>query len=120
MLTTIRQGEGYYIRGSFGERLNPKEKYHELQKNVCKALGISIKDISSKTRKTEIVMARNICLYIGRLNGYGSNKFLANQIGLADHSATIYANRKVRDYFSYNDREFIQKWNLCKHLLKRA
>jgi len=117
-MLTIRQGEGYYIRATSGEGLTPKEKYEELQRNVCDRLGISIKDIRRKTRKKEIVMARNICLYIARSNGLGSNLFLANEIGLADHSATIYANAKVRDYLSYNDREFLQRWNLCKHLLR--
>ncbi len=119
MLTTIRQGEGYYIKGSFGERLNPKEKYHELQKNVCKALGISLEQLKERNRKREIVIARHICFYIARENNLGSLKFLAINLNGCDHSTVIHGIGLVQDLLDAKDMHFLNYYNLCKHLLKR-
>jgi chromosomal replication initiation ATPase DnaA len=118
MLTTIRQGKGYYIRATSGEGLTPKEKYEELQINVCKATGILIEDLKSRCRDRELVIARQICIYIGRMNGLGSHKFLAYGVGLINHSTSIHAIQMVNDLIQANDTMFLNSWNQCKHLLR--
>jgi chromosomal replication initiation ATPase DnaA len=120
MLTTIRQGEGYYIRAKLGDNKTPLQKYIEVQKSVCNALGISIEQLTQRTRKREIVVARYICIYIGKNNGLGSLLFLANHIGLMDHSTAHHAIDTVADLIEIEDKDFLNYWGLCKHLLKKA
>jgi len=118
MLTTIRQGEGYYIKSSITYDQTPLQKYIELQESICKCLGITIDQLREKTRKREIVIARYICFYIARNNGLGSLKFIGKGLNNFDHSTILHGITLVDDLIQANDKTFLNDWNLCKHLLK--
>ena len=116
MLTTIRQGEGYYIRATSNKEQTPREKYIELQKSICKCLGIYIEQLREKTRKREIVIARYICFYIARNNGLGSLIFIGKELNNFDHSTVLHGIALVDDLIQANDKTFLNDWNQCKHL----
>jgi chromosomal replication initiation ATPase DnaA len=118
MLTTIRQGKGYYIRATSGEGLTPKEKYEELQINVCKATGIKLELIKKKNRKREVVLCRYLIFYIARHNGLGSFKFLATNLNGFDHSTVMHGVGLIQDLLDSNDKEIKVLFNSCKHLLR--
>jgi len=118
MLTTIRQGEGYYIRATFGERLTPLEKYNYIKSSVCEALGLLPSQLIEKNRKREIVTARYICFYIAKENDLGTPRFLGLNMGGMDRTTVLHWLDLVQDLIDANDKTFLNDWNLCKHLLR--
>lgn len=79
----------------------------KIQMTVCDYFGISQDSISSKTRKREIVQARQIAMYLGRNLTKTSLSSIGSQIGGKDHATVLHACNTVHDLIE-TDRNFKQ------------
>jgi chromosomal replication initiator protein len=72
----------------------------EVQKYVAEYFGLTIEDLKDKTRKKEIVLARQIAMYFAKENTGFSLKSIGYHFGGRDHSTVIHAIQTVSDYIA--------------------
>lgn len=86
---------------------NPEISIKKIQSTVCEYFGIPADVLVSKTRKREIVQARQIAMYLGRSLTANSLTAIGSQIGGKDHATVLHACNTVTDLIS-TDRSFKQ------------
>lgn len=79
----------------------------KIQNTVCEYFGITTESMISKTRKREIVQARQIAMYFGRNLTKTSLASIGSQIGGKDHATVLHACNTVCDLIE-TDRNFKQ------------
>ena len=79
----------------------------KVQKAVCEYFNISRDDLLSKTRKRQIVQARQIAMYISRNMINCSLSTIGAEIGGKDHATVLHACTTVTDLMS-TDKTFKQ------------
>jgi chromosomal replication initiator protein len=80
---------------------------NEIQKEVCNYFGLQPEHLLSKTRKREIVQARQIAMYLSRNLTKTSLASIGAQIGGKDHATVLHAYNTVCDLMD-TDRRFRQ------------
>ncbi|MOA07143.1 Chromosomal replication initiator protein DnaA [compost metagenome] len=76
-----------------------------IQKLVCEYFEIPLEMVKSKTRKREIVQARQISMYLAKNHTKASLKTIGQFYGGRDHSTVIYACQTVEDLID-TDKKF--------------
>ena len=76
-----------------------------IQKLVCDFYGISVEMVKSKTRKREIVQARQISMFFAKDLTKASLKNIGMHFGGRDHSTVIHACQTVNDLIE-TDKKF--------------
>ncbi len=76
-----------------------------IQKLVCEYFEVPVEMVKSKTRKREIVQARQISMYLAKLHTKTSLKSIGAFFGGRDHSTVIYACQTVDDLID-TDKKF--------------
>lgn len=89
----------------------------KIQSVVCDYFSITKDIMLSKTRKREIVQARQIAMYLGRNLTKISLAAIGQQIGGKDHATVLHACNTVSDLIE-TDRTFRQYVNDIEKLLK--
>ena len=77
----------------------------KIQEAVCNYFGISDDIFLSKTRKREIVQARQIAMYLSRNLTKTSLSSIGAQLGGKDHATVLHACNQVSDLMD-TDRSF--------------
>ena len=95
----------------------PEITIESIQGAVCKYFGITREIMLSKTRKREIVQARQIAMYLGRSLTKTSLAAIGAQIGGKDHATVLHACNTVNDLIE-TDRNFKQYVSDIEKLLK--
>jgi chromosomal replication initiator protein len=67
----------------------------EIVKTVAGTLSVKISDIKSQKKNKNIVLARQIAMYLSRKMTSSSFPDIGEKIGNRDHSTVIYANNKI-------------------------
>jgi chromosomal replication initiator protein len=118
--SNIRELEGCLIKLLASVSLSSKEITYELAKKtvkeiatdkktspltietitkvVCEHLGVAENKIRDKTRKKEIVLARQIAMYLAKNLTLSSLKTIGLQFGGRDHSTVIHACNTIEEY----------------------
>ena len=86
----------------------------KIQESVCNYFGISEEVFLSKTRKREIVQARQIAMYLSRNLTKTSLSSISAQLGGKDHATVLHACNTVVDLMD-TDRSF----RSCVHEIER-
>ncbi len=116
--SNIRELEGFLIRVAAYSSLREKEIDLELAKEVLKKIirqyekedvtiddiiktvamktGVKISDVKSQKKNKNIVLARQISMYLSRKLTSASFPDIGEKIGGRDHSTVIYANNKLK------------------------
>jgi len=76
-----------------------------IQKLVCEYFEVPVEMVKSKTRKREIVQARQISMYLAKNHTKTSLKSIGAYFGGRDHSTVIYACQTVEDLID-TDKKF--------------
>lgn len=127
--SNIRELEGYLIRISAFSSLtgkdidmnltkevlkkilkrNEKEEVtiEEILKTVAGKLNVKLSDIKSQKKNKNLVLARQIAMYLARKMTSSSFPDIGEKIGGRDHSTVIYANNKIKK--SLEEDEHIKK-----------
>jgi len=92
------------VRSLVGE-LRTHFTIEEIQRVVCEHLGIPEDLIRAKTRKQEIVMARQIAMFLSKELTNSSLKTIGLHFGGRDHSTVIHAYQTVEDGMNSDSRQ---------------
>ncbi|MDX2443128.1 MAG: chromosomal replication initiator protein DnaA, partial [Bacteroidales bacterium] len=135
--TNVRELEGALISLLAQSTLNKKEitidlarqmidklvknSYHEIsieyiQKVVCEYYNIPINLIQSKTRKREIVQARQIAMFFSKSLTKSSLATIGSKIGGKDHATVLHACKTVNNLIDTDKRFRLQVGELEKKL----
>lgn len=96
---------------------NQEISLERIQNEVCGYFNITRDVMLSKTRKREIVQARQIAMYLGRNHTKTSLAAIGAQIGGKDHATVLHACNTVTDLIE-TDRNFKQYVTDIEKLLK--
>ncbi len=77
----------------------------EIQRTVCNHLGIPEDLIRAKTRKQEIVNARQIAMYLSKELTNSSLKTIGLHFGGRDHSTVIHAYQTIEDSMNIDPKQ---------------
>ena len=77
----------------------------QIQKIVCEYFDIPIDLIRAKTRKQEVVLARQIAMYIAKEMTNSSLKTIGIHFGGRDHSTVIHACQAVEEFLKTNNKQ---------------
>jgi len=83
-------------------------------KAVCSNFKITPKDMVVKTRKREVVEARQVACVLIRKHSRLSYAKIGNLLGGLDHATMLYAMKKV-DNLLETDKDFIKLFNKIKN-----
>jgi len=90
-----------------------------IQKMVCEYFNVPYDKLQNKTRKREIVQARQITMYLAKAFTKNSLKTIGEHFGGRDHTTVIHSCQTVKDlmdtdtYFKENVVELTQKVQLA-------
>lgn len=73
-----------------------------IQKIVCDHLGVAIEEINSKTRKREIVQARQLAMYFSKKHTRSSLANIGLQCGNKDHATVLHACKVINNLTDTN------------------
>ncbi len=76
-----------------------------IQKVVCDYFNLNVEKLHSKTRKREVVQARQIAMYFSKNLTSSSLSAIGAAIGGKDHATVLYACKQVNNFVE-TDREF--------------
>lgn len=79
---------------SISPRVNTVEKIRDI---VCEHFSLSVDAISTKSRKREVVQARQIAMYLSKQLTKSSLTTIGNTIGQRDHATVLHACKIVTD-----------------------
>ena len=140
--TNIRELEGALIRVAAYASLTRSEPTVELAQSVLQALlphgeeghvtsdlvisvasdyfGVTADEIRSSSRSRDLVTARQMAMYLCRELTDLSLPKIGERFGGRDHSTVIYANNKIRELISENQRAFEQVKELTTRIRQQA
>ncbi len=76
------------------KKVNTVEKIRDL---VCEYFSLTVDSISTKSRKREVVQARQIAMYLSKQFTKNSLSSIGNTIGQRDHATVLHACKIVND-----------------------
>jgi len=88
-----------------------------IQKTVSETFNVSLDDMKDKTRKKEIVIARQVAMYFSKQYTNHSLKSIGYHFGGRDHSTVIHAVQTVNDMME-TDSQFCSSVETLKKKLK--
>jgi chromosomal replication initiator protein len=91
-----------------------------IQKTVSEYYKIDLNDLKAKTRKKEIVIARQIAMYFSKEYTNHSLKSIGYHFGGRDHSTVIHAVQSVNDMIDTNNNFKSSIEDLKKRLKMRS
>jgi chromosomal replication initiator protein len=100
---------------SITPRVNTMEQIRQV---VCDHFKLSIESISTKSRKLEVVQARQIAMYFSKRLTKNSLSAIGTYIGQRDHATVLHACKKVEDMMD-TDKFFRQSINEIEEKLKK-
>ncbi|MFV0289767.1 MAG: chromosomal replication initiator protein DnaA [Mangrovibacterium sp.] len=83
----------------------PELSVNYISKVVCEHLNVTSNDILSKTRKREIVQARQLAMYFAKNMTTQSLASIGSQIGNKDHATVLHACKAVKNLVE-TDKDF--------------
>lgn len=95
-----------------------KEKIQFVLMAVSSISGVPVHNLISKDRKAEYTIWKHLLRYICVMNGFGTLKFIATEVGHKDHSTILASRNKVNELLDCNDKKMTQCFNQVKHLIK--
>jgi chromosomal replication initiator protein len=81
---------------------NPEVSVDQIQKVTAKQFNVTLEDLKSKTRKKEVVTARQVAMYLSKEYTKNSLKVIGYHFGGRDHATVIHAVRCVQDMIDKN------------------
>ena len=96
-------------------KVNTMEKIRQV---VCDYFKLSVEAISTKSRKLEVVQARQVAMYFSKRLTKNSLSAIGNYIGQRDHATVLHACKKVEDLIE-TDKFFRQNVLEIEEKLKK-
>lgn len=104
------------ILGKMVKKSSDELTIHKIQEVVCEHFKIPVDLLQTKTRKREVVQARQLSMYFSKNFTKHSLSYIGNQIGKKDHATVLYACKAVADMIE-TDRQFRVRVEELQHKL---
>lgn len=91
----------------------------EIISAVCKWFGMEIETIHSKSRKREVVQARQISMFLAKKHTDASSSRIGQKIGDKDHATVLHAYKTIKDLMEVDKQLKKDVEELEKTLLRR-
>ncbi|MDH5597861.1 MAG: chromosomal replication initiator protein DnaA [Cyclobacteriaceae bacterium] len=91
------------ILGNIVENIDSEVDIDFIQKTVSEYYHVKTSDLKEKTRKKEIVLARQVAIYMSKHYTSHSLKFIGYHFGGRDHSTIIHSIQAVEDMMDVNE-----------------
>ena len=75
----------------------------EIQTQVSKFYGVTVKEIKSTKRNQNIVLARQVAMYLAREMTDNSLPKIGKEFGGRDHSTVLHAYNKIKNMLAQDD-----------------
>lgn len=95
----------------------PELSVDYISEEVCKSFGVDVESLKSKSRKRELVQARQIAMFLSKNLTSTSLATIGAKIGNRDHSTVLHSCKAVADLMETN-REFKLKLQMIESQLK--
>ena len=86
----------------FVEKEDREISVENIKKLVCESLGMDVESIQGKSRKRDLVSARQIGMYLAKSFTSASYKEIGKSFGGRDHSTVIHACKSIQDQIETN------------------
>lgn len=93
------------ILGKMVKKQTAELTVEKIQEIVCGHFNIPAELLQEKTRKREVVQARQLAMYFSKNYTKSSLSYIGSQIGKKDHATVLYACKAVADLME-TDRKF--------------
>lgn len=85
---------------------------------ICEVIGVDVSVAKQKTRKGEVVLARQMYNYYARRNyPYTHLKDIAKLVN-QDHTSVVHSTKLIRDYIAVQDQKILHTMDLIDQRLK--
>jgi len=84
------------------QNAEPELNIDEIQKATSRQFNVTLEDLKAKTRKKEVVIARQVAMYLSKEYTRHSLKVIGYHFGGRDHATVIHAVRCVQDMMRKN------------------
>jgi chromosomal replication initiator protein len=91
----------------------------QIRSTVCEYFNIDEKDIQTNSRKKEIVIARQIAMYLSKQYTNNSLNAIGNAIGKRNHATVSHALQAVKNQLE-TDRDFKAAFNAIETKLRNG
>ena len=102
---------------NFVQRQHKEINVANIQTIVAEHFNIPVMRISSKTRKREVVLARQVAMYLAKNLTDEPLKAIGDEFGGRDHSTVIYAIKAVQDLLD-TDQDFRNSMQMLEKKIK--
>lgn len=85
-----------------------RNEIKKIVEGVANALGYEVTEICSKSRVSDLVLARHICFYIAYKNEMHSLTQIGKSIGGRDHTTVLNGIKRIEGYRYTKDNLYIQ------------
>ena len=96
---------------------DPELNVNQIQKTTAKQFGLNLEDLKSKTRKKDIVVARQVAMYLSKEYTKHSLKVIGYHFGGRDHATVIHAVKCVQEMINSN-HQIVDDLRIIKEKLK--
>lgn len=87
------------------ESSGPKTR-PEIQQKAAELFGITVEELKSKTRKGEVVKARQLCMWYEKLNTKHSLASIGFEYGGKDHATVLHAHKAIENMIETKDEKY--------------
>jgi len=91
-----------HVLHQFVEKEDREVSVENIKKLVCESLGLDLESIQGKSRKRDVVSARQIGMYLAKAFTSASYKEIGRAFGGRDHSTVIHACKSIQDQVDTN------------------
>ena len=91
------------VMTQFIEKEEREVSVENIKRLVCESLGLDLESIQGKSRKREIVSARQIGMYLSKNYTSASYKEIGRCFGGRDHSTVIHSYKAIQDQIETNE-----------------
>ncbi len=108
------------LKGMFPERATHPIPVSTIQQEVCKYYGLSLEDLKGSKRSQNIVLPRQIAMYLSRELTDLSLPRIGAEFGGRDHTTVIHANAKITKLIAERRDVFNEIQNLTNTIRQKS
>lgn len=99
------------------QNTEPELNVDQIQKTTAKQFNMTLEDLKAKTRKKDVVVARQVAMYLSKEYTNNSLKVIGYHFGGRDHATVIHAVKCVQEMLKQNP-QVAEDLRLIKQKLK--
>ena len=86
--------------------INMKKKVtiEKIQKATCRQFNVSLEDLKSRSRSTNVVLPRHIAMYLCYRRTKASYALIGQKFGGRNHSTVLHALKSIENRISHDQR----------------